>query len=494
MPPCRALIVACLLLLASSSLCLAQDTSCGIIWDDPILLSDTSFDAHSPKIALSGDDTVHMTWWSVARFGTSDVRLPYCSSIDGGATLQGPFELLPDSIAFPGYAYTPSIVAEGSNVYMFFVGSTAGKTPVRMIVSTNAGADWGGVADISPDTCGIIQSVAIHGDTLALVYPYPFTRKILRSTNRGATWTRTNEALNYYTQVALSKGGVLHLVHEIETAGSRETEYRRSHDLGDTWVQTEVISTVDVHHSLDLAIAAEDTLLVAAWRDGKYGCLGPLGCSIIARNGMLHSDSTVWDQEKVATETPRGFAPAPSLRRGRVAVGWVDEHSFSTYHAGLRLTSDGDTSWCPAVDVTPTTDYTVGIVDVALSTKAVHVLWEQSVAPDPSTFRIFYRRGRFITTGVEEAPEHPSSALLGQNYPNPFNSSTRISYRINGEGKVSLKVYDMLGREIMVLVDEWRDIGEHATAWNADGLPSGVYFYRLIAGTKIETKKAILLK
>jgi len=477
----------------------SQDTTCGIIWDEPILLSDTIHNAHLPEIVCVGDDTVHITWLSLARFGTSDLRLPYCRSVDGGTTLQRPTELLPDSIAFPGYANAPKIAAWHSNVYVFFQGSTASDTPIRMVKSTTGGSTWQNPVDISADTTGPPPfTPTVLGDTIALSYVRRgvISPRILRSTNAGLTWESigTNLAVTYW--FALTQQTSLASLHLVQrgSAGVGETEYRRSHDLGDTWMQTETISTKDSHSSLEMAIAAEDTLLVAAWRDGKYGCLGPLGCSIITRRGITRSDSTFWEPERTATETPRGYAPSASLKRERLAIGWVDERSFFTSHAGLRVSSHGDTTWCPAVDVTPTTDYAVVSVDVALSTKAIHVVWTQNVAPSPSTFRNFYRRGRFITTGVDERVEYPFTALLGQNYPNPFNASTRIPFRATGEGKVSLKIYDVLGREVAVLVEEKRDVGEHATLWNAEGLPNGVYHYRLISGSRVETRKAILLK
>jgi hypothetical protein len=151
--------------------------------------------------------------------------------------------------------------------------------------------------------------------------------------------------------------------------------------------------------------------------------------------------------------------------------------------------------WCGEADLTPETPYTVDLVEVALSTKAVHVVWSQSVAPSPSTFRIFYRRGRFITTSVtEDKGAHPERAILGQNYPNPFNSTTTIVWRVLSRESVSLSVYDVLGREVVALVSERKEPGKYTVAWNAEGMPNGVYYYRLIAGERIETKKAVLVR
>jgi hypothetical protein len=88
----------------------------------------------------------------------------------------------------------------------------------------------------------------------------------------------------------------------------------------------------------------------------------------------------------------------------------------------------------------------------------------------------------------------PSKFELIQNYPNPFNSSTKISWQSPISGWQTLKVFDVLGREVATLVNEEKEAGYHSVDFNASDLPSGVYFYRIQAGNFIDTKKMILLK
>ena len=83
---------------------------------------------------------------------------------------------------------------------------------------------------------------------------------------------------------------------------------------------------------------------------------------------------------------------------------------------------------------------------------------------------------------------------LSQNYPNPFNPSTVISYRLPVIGFVTLKVYDVLGREVATLVNEEKSAGEYEIEFNGSKLPSGIYFYQLKTGNFVETKKMVLLK
>jgi hypothetical protein len=83
---------------------------------------------------------------------------------------------------------------------------------------------------------------------------------------------------------------------------------------------------------------------------------------------------------------------------------------------------------------------------------------------------------------------------LMQNYPNPFNPVTNINYQLPIQNFVTLKVYDLLGREVTVLVNDWKEAGEHSVKFDGSGLASGVYFYRFQSGAFVETKKLLLLR
>ncbi len=88
----------------------------------------------------------------------------------------------------------------------------------------------------------------------------------------------------------------------------------------------------------------------------------------------------------------------------------------------------------------------------------------------------------------------PIQIELLQNYPNPFNPSTTINYRLTKPGFVELKVYDILGRVVNVLVNKWQPAGDYKVIWNPSNLSSGVYFYRLHIGDSNITKKMILIR
>jgi hypothetical protein len=90
--------------------------------------------------------------------------------------------------------------------------------------------------------------------------------------------------------------------------------------------------------------------------------------------------------------------------------------------------------------------------------------------------------------------KHPETYRLCQNYPNPFNPSTAIAFTVEKQGVVTLKIFDILGREMAILVNEQKIPGTYMVAWNAKEFNSGTYFYRLTVGNTSETKKLVLVK
>lgn len=95
---------------------------------------------------------------------------------------------------------------------------------------------------------------------------------------------------------------------------------------------------------------------------------------------------------------------------------------------------------------------------------------------------------------VSVGEQLPTDYALQQNYPNPFNTSTTIRYELPKESRVLLKVYNILGQEVATIVDEVEPAGWYSVQWDAGNVASAVYFYRLQAGSFVETKKLILLK
>lgn len=98
------------------------------------------------------------------------------------------------------------------------------------------------------------------------------------------------------------------------------------------------------------------------------------------------------------------------------------------------------------------------------------------------------------TNIISDIPKFPDRFQLHQNYPNPFNPSTVISYQLAVRSHVTLKVFDILGREISTLVNREKPAGHYQVTFNASGLPSGMYLYILRTNSFVQTKKMLLIQ
>jgi hypothetical protein len=178
-------------------------------------------------------------------------------------------------------------------------------------------------------------------------------------------------------------------------------------------------------------------------------------------------------------------------------------------NGGLFLTEDDCKTWRKLFD-----SYADNIkIDYSTSPKTIYFTTKFGLMSLPDTAH--------VTDVVQTQPVLPNKFLLEQNYPNPFNPSTTIKYTIptstvisnpqrgersqnfgleispdgrNDMLKVSLKVYDILGREVVTVVNENQKPGNYEVEWNAENVSSGIYFYRIQSGSFIDVKKMILLR
>ncbi|MCP4632554.1 MAG: PQQ-binding-like beta-propeller repeat protein [candidate division Zixibacteria bacterium] len=102
--------------------------------------------------------------------------------------------------------------------------------------------------------------------------------------------------------------------------------------------------------------------------------------------------------------------------------------------------------------------------------------------------------GDATSINQEPRPSHPVEFALHGNYPNPFNSSTNINFTLTYGGKTDISIYDITGRKVAVLADDYLSKGTHSIYWNADGFPSGVYFAKLVSGENSTTIRMSLIK
>ncbi|MCL5029106.1 MAG: T9SS type A sorting domain-containing protein [Bacteroidetes bacterium] len=161
-----------------------------------------------------------------------------------------------------------------------------------------------------------------------------------------------------------------------------------------------------------------------------------------------------------------------------------DEQSaqFNDGQPGVSFLKSGDTYFINYTNVNVTEDTATSLTGYTY--QAITTEYTATLRPIQSV------------TAVDNGKDKPlpRSFMLSQNYPNPFNPVTTIKYQIPAAAHVSLIVYDIIGNKIAALVDEEKPAGFYTVNFNAANLPSGVYFYRIIAGGFVQSKKLILMK
>ena len=278
-----------------------------------------------------------------------------------------------------------------------------------------------------------------------------------RSTDNGDSWTTVYTGLTrpYVSAIAINTSG--HIF-----AGTGDGIFH-STDNGDGW--TAVYTPSAYTYFNFLAINASGHVFAATTRDGIF-------------RSTDNGDS--W------TAVNTGLT---NLFVSSLAIN-ASGHIFAATGDGIFRSIDNGDSWTAII---------TGLTN----------LYVLSLAIDPSGYvfagtdgsGVF--RSRESTTAVREnSGEMPTSVLLEQNYPNPFNPSTTIEFALPKSSFVTLKIYNTLGAEIATLVSEKLPAGRHQRVWEASGLASGVYLYRIAAGDPstrsgqgfVQTKKLILLR
>jgi hypothetical protein len=205
-------------------------------------------------------------------------------------------------------------------------------------------------------------------------------------------------------------------------------------------------------------------------------------------SGVFHSTNcgTTWIKVNGLVDTLINVLLIPTGQTGK-----SNKNVFAGTTNGLFLSTNSGISWTDA-----------GLTGQSVLSLAIsgNYLYAGS-----NGYGIWRRPLSEMFTGVEERnSQHPSGFSLEQKYPNPFNLTTNISFFIGTYSYTSLRIYDLLGREVATLVNENKSPGSYQVKWNAKSYPSGVYFYRLSVmptdsryrqiGSFSETKKLLLLR
>lgn len=361
---------------------------------------------------------------------------------------------------------------------------------------------------------------------------------VYRSTDSGTSWTAVNTGLTTTDEDGATNVYALAVYETNLFAGTNDGVFR-STDNGQSWNKMSIsvtngnVSALAMEYNIILAgisdrVFSNDLYGIEDWTEG-----GSVGGSVTA---LVGPPDTLWVGSYgggVFFSTNTGYnehAMNTGLTDKRVTALVISGTNLfaGTLGGGVFLSPNNGTNWT-AVD-SGLTDLNVNTLAVAgtnifvgtefggvfLSTNngarwtALNTGFGTSYTPNYNVFSLaalgsnlfagtwggMWRRplSEMITGVKQNEGVAPKTFLLCQNYPNPFNPSTIINYQIPTNALVVLKVFDVLGRDVQTLVNERQSAGSHFLRFNASNLPSGVYFYRLEAGTYHDTKKLLLLK
>jgi photosystem II stability/assembly factor-like uncharacterized protein len=318
---------------------------------------------------------------------------------------------------------------------------------------------------------------------------------IFRSSDSGANWIPVNEGLGPHTSVfALSSDVSGKILAACNDPNSTSGGVYVTADLGQRW--NSLRTTSENVYSL---CASNDGFVAAGTAGGKIHLSTDHGANwtpksvanttvralLLSARGTLFAGSdypgAVWrSDDRGSTWAAVSFnrsVSVTSLAADQTGAVWA-----GTYGEGAYRSTDGGKRWLA---------YNNGLKD--LNVLSISVSRSGYVLAGTRESGVF-RSSQPVTSVQKEENELPASFRLEQNFPNPFNPTTVIEFSLPVRSVIALKVMNVLGQEVATLASGEKEAGIYRVAWNASGLPSGSYFYRLQAGELTETKKLILIR
>lgn len=315
---------------------------------------------------------------------------------------------------------------------------------------------------------------------------------IYRSVNEGENWTRVDSFSSGNSMRGLAVGPNDEIV---AVGGGSEYITHISYDDGLTWTDisynlTQVIG--DYRGAGAAAINSEGDIFIIVgtqvWRktanDTVWTVCTGSGCGsyyvlFIADNGYIYTEytkSTDNGETWTTNNFPTFITSYAENSQGHLFIG------TSNWGNGVFRSTDYAETWEQINDNLPIMD--IHSVGVDKDDYLYAGSWGMSM----------FKTTTSTLTGVEDSRSAPLNFTLEQNYPNPFNPSTIITWESPSSGWQSLKVFDILGREVAVLVNEERNAGKYTLKFNGTRLTSGVYIYQLRVNNVILSRKMLLLK
>ncbi len=435
----------------------------------------------------SNGSVVHVIWWD-GRDGNPEIY--YKRSADGGVSWAADMRLTNNSASSTG----PTLTISGQIVHVVWDERRDGNSEIYYKRSTNGGISWG--ADIrltNNSASSIISTISVSGQVVHVIWvderdgnPEIYYK---HSTDEGISWgtdTRltNNTATSDKPSVSVS-GSAVHVVwQDLRDPGGYEIYYKRSSDGGVNW-SSDTRLTNDSAGSGFSSVSVSGSVVHVIWADTRDGNF-EIYYKTSANAGISWGSDTRLTNYAFASEFP-----SLSVSGEVVHVVWYDSRDDNE-EIYYKSSTDAGTSWSADVRLTNNPGASI-FPSVSASGSAAHVVWLDNRDGNPE---IYYKRnptGNQI--GIENiSTDIPKTFSLYQNYPNPFNPVTKIRFDIPKSDFISLKIFDVLGREVWQLVNEQLEPGTYEVDWNAENYPSGIYYYIIKTTAFSQTKKMVLIK
>ncbi len=365
-----------------------------------------------------------------------------------------------------------------SNGYVYILGTTSldrlfAGTGGGVFRSTDNGSNWISLTNGVSDSNWVYSIATSDSNIFAGT-----DSGLYLSTNYGNTWSQVGGGLiNHVNAIAINgmnvyagTGGGVYCSTNLGSTWS-------SHKLDTTWVYSLLVKGNRLWVGTDKGVFfSKDTGI--SWKQINDGLTNSTVFSLTTNGSSVFAgtvsgifvipiDSTSWTK---ISNFPFVFS-----------ILSTDNNLYAGTGHGIFLSTDKGSNWIE--------------VDSGMTNKDVNTIILNGDYLYAGTWGSgVWKRPLKEITSVESIQSELSNYKLFQNYPDPFNPSTIISYRIPENTLVILKLYDVLGRELQTIVNRRESSGVHFVTFNAHNLPSGVYFYRLQAGSFTQTKKFLLLR
>ncbi len=256
-----------------------------------------------------------------------------------------------------------------------------------------------------------------------------------------------------------------------------------------SWYQVQVATDSTFQTSLVVNTAVTDTFIVVPSLTGQIPYYWRVGAVNPAGYGPY---AAAWTFASARPATPVLVSPVNPTANVSLnpTLAWSPAQAAQTYRIQISKSSTFATL---VLDTTAIADTTVSVS--GLESYTIYYWRVQGVnTVAPGLWSAIFRFRTATVTVVADEATVPTDFVLKQNYPNPFNPATTIEFGLPQTARTTLRIYDVLGREVQVLIDDVRGPGSYAVSFLASDLPSGTYFYVLTSGPTRIVKKMLLLK